>query len=193
MKAPRRRAADGVVAVEFSLVLMLFLLLAFGVLELARVLYLYNTLQIVTQRAASLASVTDFHDAAAMSSVRQRAVLRGTPGTLAFGEPVSDAHVRIDYLSLSDSGAITMTPIATAALPSCPVNNRVNCLKDPYGASCIRLVRAQICDPAVTDSCANVRYQGLFSLVSLPISLPKATAIVSAETLGAMPGDTPCP
>jgi len=187
------RAQAGVVAVEFSLVLMLFLLLAFGVLELARVLYLYNTLQMVTQRAASLAAVTDFHDAAAMNAVRQNAVLRTTPGTLAFGEPVSDAHVRIDYLSLSDTGTITLAPIATASLPSCPVNNRINCTRDPYGGSCIRLVRAQICDPAVTDSCANVRYQGLFSLVSLPIGLPKSTAIVSAETLGAKPGDTPCP
>jgi len=187
------REQDGVVAVEFSLVLMLFLLVAFGVLELARVLYLYNTLQMVTQRAASLAAVTDFHDAAAMSVVRQKAVLRTAPGTLAFGDPVSDAHVRIDYLSLSDGGTLAMTPIPAAALPYCPVNNRINCMKDPYGASCIRLVRAQICDPAVTDSCVNVRYQGLFSLVSLPIMLPKATAIVGAETLGAMPGDAPCP
>jgi hypothetical protein len=187
------RANRGVVAVEFSLVLLLFVLVAFGVLELARVLYLYNTLQMVTQRAASAAAVTDYRNAAAMNTLRQRAVLRTTPGTLAFGEPVSDAHVRIDYLSLSDAGTVTMTPIPAASLPSCPVNNRINCMKDPYGASCIRLVRAQICDPAVTDSCVNVRYQGLFSLVSLPVSLPRSTAIVSAETLGAVPGDAPCP
>jgi hypothetical protein len=106
---------------------------------------------------------------------------------------VSDAHVRIDYLSLSDSGTVAMTAIPAAALPSCPANNRINCMKDPYGASCIRLVRAQICDPAVTDSCVNVRYQGLFSLVSLPINLPRASSIASAETLGAAPGDAPCP
>jgi len=188
-----QQAASGVVAVEFSLVLMLFLLLVFGVLELARAMYLYNTLQVVTQRAARLAANTNFRDAAAMSALRQQAVFRSTPGLLMLGDPVTDAHVRIDYLALQDAGAVTLSPMAAAALPSCPVNNRINCMKDPYGASCIRLVRAQICDPAVTDRCANVPYQTLFSLVSLPLSLPRSTAIVSAETLGAVVGDTPCP
>jgi len=66
-------------------------------------------------------------------------------------------------------------------------------MKNPYDASCIRLVRARICDPAATGSCQRVRYQTLFSLVSLPLNLPMATAIVPAETLGAAAGAAPCP
>lgn len=183
----------GAVTVEFSMVLVLFLIIAFGVLELARVMYMYNTLQVVTQRAAALAATVDFHDAAALSAVRQNAIFRDSPGSLIMGAPVTDAHIRIDYMALSYAGAVTMTAIPTAALPSCPVNNRITCMRDPYGASCIRLVRARICDPAVADTCNSVQYQPLFPLVSLPLNLPKATAIVSAETLGATLGDAPCP
>jgi len=187
------RPQAGVVAVEFGMVLVLFLTLVFGVIELARAMYLFNTLEEVTLRAASLAANTDFQDAAAMSGVRQQAVLRGSPGTLPFGAPVTDAYVRIDYLSLSNAGAVTMTAIPTAALPSCTANNRISCMKNPYDPSCIRLVRARICDPAATGSCNPVRYQTLFSLVSLPLNLPTATAIVPAETLGAAAGAAPCP
>src|SRR5471032_3409781 len=187
------RPQAGVFAVEFSMVLVLFLTIAFGVLELARVMYLFNTLEEVTRRAASLAANTDFQDASAMSAVRQAAVLRASPGTLTLGAPVTDAYVRIDYLSLSNTGAVTMTAIPAAALPSCAVNNRISCMKNPYDASCIRLVRARICDPAVTGSCNRVQYKTLLSLVSLPLNLPTATAIVPAETLGAPAGAAPCP
>lgn len=183
----------GVVTVEFSLALMLFLTIAVAVIEFARAMYMYNTLELVTQRAIRLAANADFRDAAAMSTVRQKAVFRNSPGTLMLGDPITDAHVRIDYLALTYAGTPAMTEIATAALPACPVNNRITCMKDPYDASCIRFVRARICDPAVTDACNNAQYKTLFSLVSLPLKLPKATAIASVETLGATLGGAPCP
>ena len=183
----------GVFAVEFGMALVLFLAIALGVIELARAMYMFNTLEEVTLRAASLAAYTDFQDASAMSGVRRQAILRNAAGTLTLGAPVTDAYVRIDYLSLSDAGGVAMTAIPTAALPSCPANNRITCMKNPYDASCIRLVRARICDPAVTDSCSRVQYQTLFSLVHLPLNLPMASAIVPAETLGAPAGAAPCP
>lgn len=187
------RAQGGVVAVEFSLVLMLFLVMAVGVIECARAMYLYNTLEMVTQRAASLAANADFRDSAAMNAVRQKAIFRTSAGTLMLGAPITDAHVRIDYLALTYAGAPALTEIPAAALPACTVNNRITCMKDPYDASCIRFVRARICDPAVTDTCNRVQYQALLSLVSLPLSLPNATAITNAETLGATLGAAPCP
>ena len=187
------RPQAGVFAVEFAMVLMLFLTIAWGVIEVARVMYMFNTLEEVTLRAASLAANTDFQDASAMSALRQAAVLRDTPGTLSLGDPVTDAYVRIDYLSLSNAGAVTMSTIPAAALPACAANNRITCMKNPYDASCIRLVRARICDPAVTGSCNRVQYKTLLSLVSLPLNLPTATAIVPAETLGAPAGAAPCP
>lgn len=191
MNAARQRA--GVVTAEFSLVLVAFLLLVFALMELARVMYLFSTLTMVTQRAATQAANTDFANAAAVQAVRQQAVFRDSPGTLLLGAPVSDAHVRISYLSLSGASAAMMTPIASGALPACPVNNRIACLKDPYAASCIRLVKVQICDPAITATCEPVVYRSLFSSLPLPIKLPIATAIAPAETLGAMPGEAPCP
>jgi len=187
------RPQAGVFAVEFAMVLMLFLTIAWGVIEVARVMYMFNTLEEVTLRAASLAANTDFQDASAMSALRQAAVLRDTPGSLPLGDPVTDAYVRIDYLSLSNTGAVTMSTIPAAALPACAANNRITCMKNPYDASCIRLVRARICDPAVTGSCNRVQYKTLLSLVSLPLNLPTATAIVPAETLGAPAGAAPCP
>lgn len=187
------RPQCGAIAVEFSLVVILFLMIALGVLELARAMYLYNTLAIVTQRAARLAANVNFHDAAALDAVRQQAIFRSTPGTLALGAPITDAHIRIDYLALPDAGTMTPTAIASANLPACPLNNRIRCLKDPNDAACIRLVRAQICDPAITDSCSSVQYQALISLLRLPLSLPTSAAIVRAETLGAVSGDAPCP
>lgn len=190
-KDPQRQA--GVFAVEFAMVLILFLSIAYGVIEVARVMYMFNTLEEVTLRAAALAANTDFQDASAMSALRQAAVLRSTPGALPLGDPVTDASVRIDYLSLSNAGAVTMAAIPAAALPACAANNRITCMKNPYDASCIRLVRARICDPAVADSCQRVRYTTLLSLVSLPVNLPTATAIVPAETLGAPAGAAPCP
>jgi len=193
MRRPKNNARHGAVAVEFSLTLVLFLTIAFAVIELARAMYMYNTLELATMRAATLAANVDFHDAAALSAVRQNAIFRDTPGTLILGDPITDAHIRIDYLALPYTGTPVMTPIPTAALPACPVNNRITCMKDPYDASCIRFVRARICDPAVTDSCNNVPYKTLASLVSLPLRLPTATAIVTAETLGAAPGQAPCP
>lgn len=185
------RDAAGVVTVEFAFVVVLFLTLVCGVLELARIMYLFNTLQMVTQRAATAAANADFSSPAAIDTARQRAVFRETPGALSAGAPVTDRHVRIEYLSLSDSGE--MAAIPTANLPSCPANNRINCLQNPYGSSCIRLVRASICDPAVTGQCNSVAYEALFSFVAIPLQLPKATAIATAETLGAPPGKPPCP
>jgi hypothetical protein len=188
-----RRAQAGSTVAEFAIALLILLMFVCAVLELARLMYLYNTLQVVTQRAAALAANVGFRDAAALDGVRRQAVFRDSAGGLILGAPVTDAHVRIDYLSLSGPGGAMMTAIPEASLPSCPANNRVACMADPYGAGCIRLVRARICDPAPAGACNSVRYQPLFSFIGLQLNLPKATAITSAETLGAPPGEAPCP
>ena len=194
--APRPRhyrSRAGAVTAEFAIVITLFLAVVCGVVEIARLLYIFNTLQVVTQRAAAAAANADFSDAAAMAGVRQRAIFRGSAGTLSIGAPVTDDHVRIDYLSLSDAGGAAINEIPAASLPSCPANNRVSCMQNPYGPSCIRMVRARICDPADTGQCAGVAYQPLFSFIAIPIGLPRAPAVSTVETLGAPPGQAPCP
>lgn len=187
-----RGTSRGIVTAEFALVLVVFMTCVCALLELVRAMYLFGTLSMVTQRAAVLAANANFRDAAALQQVREQALFRNSPGMLIMGDPVGDAHVRISYLSLSGPPGEMIAPIAAGALPACPVDNRVACLRDPYGNACIRLVKVQICDPAFEATCERVAYRSVFSSLPLPLKLPSAPAIAPAETLGAMPGDAPC-
>ncbi|MET0320012.1 MAG: pilus assembly protein [Duganella sp.] len=187
------RRTAGTVTAEFSLALLAFLTFSLGVLEVARALYVINMLPMITQRAAIAAANTNVRDAAALAAVRQQAMFRNGPGMLTMGTPISDAHVRIDYLALAGPAGAMMTPVAGSALPNCPANNRIACMKDLYGPECVRLVRVRICDPAATATCERVPFQSLLSFSRLPFRLPVAASIVSAESLGARPGDGPCP
>lgn len=185
----------GAFVVEFAVVLTMFLIFSFGVIEVARAMYLFSTLQDVTRRAANLASKTDFSDPRAMDAVRQKAVLRTSPGLLPLGEPITDAHIRIDYLSLPPGagGGAQLTPIAAAALPACPATNRIMCMANPRDARCIRLVRVRVCEPGDANVCNAVQNSALTGFIALPLTLPVATTIVAAETLGFRPGMQTCP
>ena len=188
---PAGRKQRGVTAVEFSLLALLFFLIFFGAIEVARAMYICNTLQEVTRRAAALAAKADFSNASAMQHVREQAVLRDSPGYLAFAQPVTDAHVRIDFLQIRRTGKdLSMVQIPHASLPASPAENHVNCLKDPYGSNCIRLVRASVCKPGDGAECQPVPYQPLLSLIPVSFKLPLSRTIVNAETLG-MPGGLP--
>jgi hypothetical protein len=185
------RTQSGVVAVEFGLIAFCFFLFIFGTLEVARMLYLWNTLQEVTRRAARAAAVADFTNTAAMDALRQSAMFRASPGTLALGAPLTDAHILIDYMWLlrNADGSMALQPIPSGALPASPLANIINCINDPYAATCIRFVRARICQPGGDgdpNECAPVAYQPLTGLLSLPVNfnLPTALTVVKAETLG---------
>lgn len=190
----RRAAQSGLAAMEFAMVSVVFFIAVFGVIELGRLVYVFNTLQEVTRRAASAAANTNPADTSAMDQVRQQAIFRNSAGMLALADPVSDQHVRIDYLQLSrDASGVHMTAIPATSIPSCPAANHKACLTDPNGASCVRLVRVRICDPANMADCDPVRYKPLVSLINLPINIPTSTTIVTAETLGYTPGSGACP
>lgn len=190
------RGQHGVLAVEFAMVAIVLFTVLFAVLEMARMMYLWNTLQEVTRRAASGAAATDFSNPAAMDLLRASAVFRNGAGTLMLGDPVTDAHVRIEYLTLArdGNGALTMTPVAAGLMPACPGRNMINCASDPYGASCIRFVRARICAAdGDAGSCNPVPYAPLPLIAGLTVSLPASPSIVRAGTLGYQPGDALCP
>lgn len=190
-------AQRGVVAVEFAVVALVFFMVVFGAIELARIMYMYNTLADVTRTAARAAANIDWNDSTALDRAKQAAIFRDTPGQLPFGAPITDKHIRIDYLYLEQqSGTVRMKPIS-GAMPACPGRNRHNCLTTPYASAsvssdvCIRLVRARICKLDSAD-CENVNYQTLFSLFNLDVPLPTSTTIVTAETLGYHSGDPIC-
>lgn len=186
----RHRAKEkqrGVAAVEFALVAIVYFTLVFGTIELARAMYICNTLQEVTRRAAAAAANTDFTDAGALDRVREKAIFRDDPGMLAFADPVTDAHIRIDYLYIERNGN-TLRPEPVTVMPSSPVRNRLICANDPNNPSCIRLVRVRVCAPGGAGAgCGSVPYRSIVSLIPLSFNLPVSTTIMPAETLSSAP------
>lgn len=193
---PRLKSrASGAYSVEFAIVVIVFLAFVFGIIEVARAMYVVNTLQEATRRAASAVARIDFRDQAAMDSARQRAIFRDSAGELVLGRPITDEHLRIDYLALvrSGNGSMTLTPIGASTMPPCPARNRLTCMANPNDPACIRFVRVRVCATDDTSQCKQVRYTPIVPLVDLPIDLPRSTTIAMAETLGFTPGMTPCP
>lgn len=189
----RRRKQHGVAAVEFALVALVFFMLFFGIVEVARAMYIVNTLQEVTRRAAALAANADFSKEAAVQRVRERAIFRDSPGFLVFAEPVTDKHIVIDYMWIQKTGnSMAMMPIPSGSLPASPEANFANCQGNPYSESCIRLVRVRVCETASANDCEPVGYRNLVSLVPFTFGLPASVTVVPAETLGLPAGVPPC-
>lgn len=192
-RTPGPSRQQGVAAVEFALVVGIFLTLVFGIIELARAMYICNTLQEVTRRAAAMASNTDFSDGTAMQRVREYGVLRTSPGFLPFAEPVTDAHIKIDYMAITNGeDGLAIEEIPSGSLPESPDQNRRICMRNPNDPGCIRLVRVRVCMPGSGD-CDPVPYQSIVSLIPIPFSLPQSITIVNAETLGMPAGLPPTP
>lgn len=186
-RRPRRLGKNqrGGAAVEFALLVLIFLPLIFGILELARLVYMFNILQEVTRRAATMAANSSF-DADTLDTVRSRALFADRNGNLLFGTPVTPAHVRIDYLFISRDGSTgTVTPEPVTILPASPTQNYTNCVANPYSPGCIRLVRVRICQPGGGGECTPVPYQMQFPFIDLSrLTLPRSETIVPANTLG---------
>ncbi len=180
----------GVFAIEFSVIVGIFLFAVFTIMEVARALYIANSLQEVTRRAARAAAVTDFSDAAAVDALRRAALFDGAGGKLPLGAPVTAGHLKVDYLSLQNTGGgMTQVPIPSAAL-TCPARNRLVCTADSGDPNCIRFVRVRVCQP--NTNCTPVPYESVGSIANFPITLPVSTTIVRAESLGYAPGMAMC-
>ncbi|KAB8040172.1 TadE family protein [Janthinobacterium aquaticum] len=201
IELPARGARQhGVFLVEFAILALVFFLFVFALLELARALYLWNMVHEVTRRAARAAAVSDFSNAGLLQSVREQAVLRTGPGVLPLGGGISDAYVRIDYLSLSGGAGGAPAAVPVTAMPACPQRNRINCLQDPHGASCIRFVRARLCLPGDARNCDSVPYRPILPMLQMmfpageqAIRLPVAATMAVAESLGHAENPAFCP
>lgn len=189
----RQRWQWGATAIEVAWLSPLFFALVFGVIELARLMFVFNTLQEVTRRAAAAAVNVDPNDTSAINSVKINAIFRTAPGSLTLAPEITDNNVRIDYLSLAraSDGSLTILPIPQASLPSSPARNRQNCMANPNGANCIRFVRVEVCDTANTSGCNAVKSTISYVLGNFTVNLPKATTISPSESLGYAPGMSP--
>lgn len=178
------RLENGTTAVEFAIVAMVFFLIVFGIMEFGRLLYVWNTVQEVTRRAAREAVVRTADDAARISRM---AIFReeGGSGTvhLPAGLEITEAEVRINYLTADLS---TPSPMPTdAAGRFDPARNLAACnsavpedLK-----SCVRFVETCL---ATDGACAgSVRYAPMIGLFPfLAIQIPVSRVLMPAESLG---------
>lgn len=148
-------------------------------------MFVYNTLQEVTRRAAASAVNVYPNDTSTIAVLKQDAVFRDSPGELVLATPVSDKHVRLTYL------AYDLSVIPESSWPSNAAKNRQICTGSPHAANCIRFVQAQICDPGISNTCQAVTSTLVFPMVNLHVLLHKATTVVPAGSLGYVAGTPP--
>lgn len=179
-RRPRQR---GAAAVEFALGAMLFFTFVFGVIELARALYVWSTMIEVTRRTARLAGQADFSDAGALAAVRSRAMFGDLPGGMPLRANLSENNLSIDYLN---GNLERVDP-----LPACPEQNIINCNTDPEAGSCIRFVRVRLCAQSGGATCDRVDYVPIISanfFPGAPLHYPTFATVMPVATLGHRPG-----
>lgn len=179
----------GTAAVEFALLAVIFFSCVFGIIETTRLLFVYNTLQEVTRRAAAAAVKVYPTDTDATAAVRQYAIFRNSPGGLMLAPPVTDEHIRLEYLRFD------LSVIPPAAWPADASANKQVCMMNPRAANCIRFVQVRVCDTAQAGECNAVRSHMLLPLIDLRLPLHRATTIAPVESFGYVPGTLPpgCP
>ena len=91
----------GQALVEFALVVPLFLLLLFGILDLGRGVFAYNTIQNAAREAVRLA-IVDQNEDAILDEAQQHAV----------GLNLQDSNVTLSFLQPGTMTAPCLTPIA---------------------------------------------------------------------------------
>lgn len=185
-RPPIRQA--GTAAVEFALLAVIFFSLVFGIIETARLLFVYNTLQEVTRRGAAVA-VKVYPTDSATAAVRQHAIFRNSPGELMLAPPVSDQHIRLSYLTFD------LSVIPQGSWPADASENRRVCMMNPRATNCIRFVQVQVCDPADSSACNAVTAHMILPFIDLRVPLHRATTIAPVESFGYVPGTLPpaCP
>ena len=180
---PSRQA--GATVVEFALLMGMFFLVMFSMIEIARVMFIFNTVYDATRRAASAASVTDPADPAGLAQIRQGALYRTSAGTLALSPEIRDDAIRIDYLWMEKGtdGNFTLKPISSGLSLNAD-QNRKQCLIDPYSANCARFVRVRLCDPAAASSCDPVQFKTLTTLLPFTLPIDFGTTITPLQSIG---------
>lgn len=179
----------GVAVVEFALVLVVFLFLLLGIVELGRMLYVWESAQEVTRRAARMAVVkwVDQGD-----DIKKAAVFHPNSGGAldevvlpgSVQDELTAASVSITYYNTYEDAVEGENAISPGSSEG-PQDNVGYCKDVIPNPNCIRYVRASI---------SGAEYQPLISLfvgtvlppfnVDLRISLPDSTVIMPAEALG---------
>ncbi|HVK53561.1 MAG TPA: TadE family protein [Burkholderiales bacterium] len=171
-----RHSQHGAAIIEVALTMMVFLVVSLGIMELGRIMYLWNTVQEVTRRAAREAVVRDF--TSQVGAIQREAIFRsGSTGAayLPAGLEISNTNIQISYLNASLSEA--------SPLPADPADNLSACGDASRTSSCIRFVEACVAtNSTCTGAVTYVPMAGLFPF--LAVSIPVSSVVMPAESLG---------
>jgi Flp pilus assembly protein TadG len=132
MKRSRARDARGQSAVEFALILPVFLLMVFGILDLGRAVYAYSTLNNAAREAARLAILD-----------QTLADIQAVGASHATGLGVSTGDVTVDWRTAEDPD----TPDSCAAFVA---------LQDGSATTCTAIVRVEHVFTAATPLISNI-------------------------------------
>jgi hypothetical protein len=177
----RRKQERGAFAVEFALVAMIFFTVLLGIIELGRFMYLWNSVQEVTRRAAREAVVRDF-TAAEIGAIQRDAIFRsGSSGTVGLPGGGELTNLRIDIQYLNGLGN------PAAPMPNDPADNQAACADASRQNTCIQYVQARVCASG-EEGCPSVQYVPMVGLFPfLAIDIPESTVTMPAESLGYRP------
>jgi len=180
MSAPKRLSRStprqhGVVAVEFALLtLFIFLPVLLALFEVSRYMYLYNTMQEITRRAAREA-VIRWRSSADTTAILNVAMFNSAqvPGTNA--NEITADNIEITYWNAeSPSQQVT-------SFPSDAADNLSACNDALRKANCIAYVQVRMANvtfkPFIGDS-------KLFHSNLLNIPMPESTVMMYAESMG---------
>jgi Flp pilus assembly protein TadG len=167
----------GIAAVEFALTCVILFSVLFGVMEVARLSFVWNSLTQATNVTARGAAALPFKSAD-LDTLRVQAIFTASKATLM---PLTD-NIKYDNL-LIDYLDANRNPIVTP--PICQIDNLVNCATNPTANSCVRFVRVRLCQAdSGSGNCGAVPYHPMFALPlmdGLKINMPQFTAIVPLE------------
>lgn len=159
------RSQRGVAAIEFALVAVVFFTLLFGMLEMARLFFVFNSVQEVTRRAAREATVR-WTSAGDQTIVKQLALFGGSE--LPWGAEVTNAAITIEYLQANGN--------VVAGEPASPADNLSACGDATRVANCIASVRVSVTGVTYTPIVS------LFGFLTMP--LPPSQVTIHAESMG---------
>lgn len=179
LRKPPDRQQKGAVAVEFALIALVYFFVIFGIMELGRMLYVWNTVQEVTRRAAREAVVRDFRSE--IPAVQREAIFRPGSSGAAFlpaAPEITSTDIRITYLN----GNL----VPPSRMPSDPADNISACNDADRVSSCIRFVEACV---ATNGTCTGfIKYAPMIGLFpALTIDIPASSVTMPAESLGYNP------
>src|SRR5205809_6055035 len=100
------RSQRGVAAVEFALIAVVFFMVLLGIAEFGRIMYIWNTAQEVTRRAAREAVVRDF-SAVETAAIKRESIFQGGtsgPVNLPAGVEITNTTVKLVYLTVDAGG-----------------------------------------------------------------------------------------